>query len=752
MPSPSATPTPVTPPRVPLIDPRTGLIDRAWYMFFVSLLNAAEFVYEGDVGPNPESLIASYDAALQALAQNVETQPLPVDLSAELIKQIEAAGLADYASGLLSQIAEMQKQLEALNLLPPPSQGTVVAVTGTAPVVSSGGIAPNISMAAANTSTDGYLTSTDWNTFNNKAPATSGTSILYGNGSGGFNNVTTGSGVSFVAGVLSATGSGGTITSVTATAPIASSGGFTPNISIDAAYGDTVNPYAAKTANFVLAGPTAGAAAVPAFRALVAADIPVLSYVTSVSGTTGRITSTGGTTPVIDLASGVATPGTTGSSTLVPVITIDTYGRVTSITTAANPQGTVTSVTGTSPVVSSGGATPAISMPAATTSVNGYLTSTDWNTFNNKGSGSVTSVAASVPSFLSIAGSPITTSGTLAISLSGTALPTTSGGTGLTSFTANGVVYASSTSALATSSAFVFNGTGVGMGTSSPVYQVQIYGSGQQTAALTDAGNKGASLLLNTPTVAAGDGGALLIGAGGSGAKPFAAIKGLLTDGGSNTTGDLAFSTRNSTTDTALTERLRLLANGNFGIGTSSAGYKLTVAGTGGAATINLLETGVRSWAIRAGGAATNVFDIADFTAGASRLSISSAGIVTMSAYGAGAATFSAAGVISSVSDETWKTKDGVPVNPDAMIKKLQPGYWYYNEEKSEIFGKERQLGFYAQNVNAAIGSEAAPEPEEGKPWGYYDRSVLAVVVMSLQKALDTIDSLTARVAALEQK
>jgi hypothetical protein len=84
--------------------------------------------------------------------------------------------------------------------------------------------------------------------------------------------------------------------------------------------------------------------------------------VTSVSGTAGRITSTGGNTPVIDLASGVATAGTTGSSALVPVITIDTYGRVTSITTAANPQGTVTSVTGTSPVASSGGATPAISL------------------------------------------------------------------------------------------------------------------------------------------------------------------------------------------------------------------------------------------------------------------------------------------------------------------------------------------------------------------------------------------------------
>jgi hypothetical protein len=46
--------------------------------------------------------------------------------------------------------------------------------------------------------------------------------------------------------------------------------------------------------------------------------------------------------------------------------------------------GTVTSVTGTSPVVSSGGATPAISIPAATTSASGYLTNTDWNTFNGK--------------------------------------------------------------------------------------------------------------------------------------------------------------------------------------------------------------------------------------------------------------------------------------------------------------------------------------------------------------------------------
>jgi len=46
------------------------------------------------------------------------------------------------------------------------------------------------------------------------------------------------------------------------------------------------------------------------------------------------------------------------------------------------------------------------------------------------GGGGVSSVALSVPSFLSVAGSPITSSGTLAVSYSGTALPLANGGTG----------------------------------------------------------------------------------------------------------------------------------------------------------------------------------------------------------------------------------------------------------------------------------------------------------------------------------
>jgi hypothetical protein len=56
-------------------------------------------------------------------------------------------------------------------------------------------------------------------------------------------------------------------------------------------------------------------------------------------------------------------------------------------------------------------------MAAATGSVDGYLTSTDWNTFNNKSNtnGTVTSVAATAGTGISITGSPITASGTLNI-------------------------------------------------------------------------------------------------------------------------------------------------------------------------------------------------------------------------------------------------------------------------------------------------------------------------------------------------
>jgi hypothetical protein len=54
----------------------------------------------------------------------------------------------------------------------------------------------------------------------------------------------------------------------------------TGTISLATAYGDTVNPYASKTANTFLAAPN-GAAGAPTFRTLVAADVPTLNQNTT---------------------------------------------------------------------------------------------------------------------------------------------------------------------------------------------------------------------------------------------------------------------------------------------------------------------------------------------------------------------------------------------------------------------------------------------------------------------------------------
>ena len=377
--------------------------------------------------------------------------------------------------------------------------------------------------------------------------------LLIGNTTGNTltkTTLTAGSGIAITNGggsiSIAATNSG-TVTAVTGTSPVVSSGGATPAISLASGYGDTQNPYASKTANFILGAPN-GVSGVPTFRAVVAADIPTLNQNTTgsaetltntrtlwgqnfngsanVSGSlssvttlslTGAVTSTS-TSPIsfqgnsntgtynqtvvysnqnnttltdtngifiergrlsdspsaevryfvigarggqvqfsVDgtgdtVAAGTMTATTFNGSaaglTSFPTLNQNTTGSAATLTTgrtlaitgdlaytspsfdgstnvtaagtlatvntnvgsftnatltvngkglitaASSGTAPVTSVTATSPVLSSGGATPDISIPAATTSVSGYLTSTDWTTFNSKGSGTVTSVAA----------------------------------------------------------------------------------------------------------------------------------------------------------------------------------------------------------------------------------------------------------------------------------------------------------------------------------------------------------------------
>lgn len=120
----------------------------------------------------------------------------------------------------------------------------------------------------------------------------------------------------------------------------------------------------------------------------------------------------------------------------------------------------------------------------------------------------------------------------------------------------------------------------VGIGTITPRSKVHIYGTGQSTGNITDAGSQDAFLRVSDSGSTAGSGGGIVfasIQSDDTGAVGMAAIKGALVSGDGNTIGDLVFSTRNLTGDTALTERMRLTYNGYLGIATNAPTQRLDV-------------------------------------------------------------------------------------------------------------------------------------------------------------------------------
>lgn len=282
----------------------------------------------------------------------------------------------------------------------------VTAVTATAPVVSSGGLTPVISMAAATTSANGYLTSTDWNTFNGKQPAGS-----YLTNGGALGTPSSGTATNLTGLPLT--------TGVTGLLPVANGGTGTATPSIVAGTNVTVSgTWPNQTVN-ASGGSGGGDVTGPGSST----DNAVARF----DLTTGKIIQNSG---VIINDSGEVTTGVwKGTEVGLP------YGG-TGASTASQARGNILpSYTGNAGKI---------------LAVNTGATDAEWIAAG--GTGTVTNVDVSGGTTgLTTSGGPITTTGT--ITLAGT-LAAANGGTGQSSaFTQYGVTYASTTSVLTTTAA-----------------------------------------------------------------------------------------------------------------------------------------------------------------------------------------------------------------------------------------------------------------------------------------------------------
>ena len=93
-------PTQLTPPRVTVIDERTGAISREWYRFFLSLLNATQTGQDdASLAPDGGGMQASSSAVLETAVEGLQQSLAPaVDLS------------------------NLQADIQALAVAPPPRQ------------------------------------------------------------------------------------------------------------------------------------------------------------------------------------------------------------------------------------------------------------------------------------------------------------------------------------------------------------------------------------------------------------------------------------------------------------------------------------------------------------------------------------------------------------------------------------------------------------------------------------------------------
>ena len=456
--------------RVDFIDPRTGLMSREWYRFFLNLFNLT------GAGNNPTSLDDLQVGPPSGGGESTFGTVTSVDVSGGTTGLTTSGGPITSAgtitlAGTLAVANGGTGATTAAGARTNLGAGTVTSVAATA--------GTGISVTGSPITTSGTLNIT------NTAPdqtvvMTSGTGISV---TGTYPNFTV---------TNTSPSSGGTVTSVTGTSPVVSSGGTTPAISLASGYGDTQNPYASKTANYFLAAPN-GSSGAPTFRAVVAADIPTLNQ-----NTTGTASNVTGTVAIANGGSGQTT-AQTAMNAFAGAVTSGSYlrGNGTNVVMAAiqaadvptlnqNTTGTASNVTGTVAIANGGtGQTTAAAgfnalSPVTTTGdliigngtnsstrlpigANSYVLTSNGTTATWAAStGGVTSFSAGTTGFTPSTGT------TGAVTLAGT-LNVANGGTGLTSLTANYIPYGNGTSAFSSSANFAYNGTYLRVGATTPL-------------------------------------------------------------------------------------------------------------------------------------------------------------------------------------------------------------------------------------------------------------------------------------------
>ena len=234
--------------------------------------------------------------------------------------------------------------------------------SGAAPITYSNGL---IGIGQATTSTNGYLSSADWNTFNNKLSSVDTTSIS-----------------SFSAKVRSL---------FSGTAPITYSNGLigisqattSTNGYLNSTDWNTFNNKLSTTRTITTTSPLQGGGDLSANRTLSITDAAADGTTKGAATFTASDFNAATGVISIDYTNGQSASGTTkGFLTSADWTTFN--NKLSSVDTAniSNFSVKVRSLfSGTAPIIYSNGS---IGITQATTSTNGYLSSTDWNTFNNK--------------------------------------------------------------------------------------------------------------------------------------------------------------------------------------------------------------------------------------------------------------------------------------------------------------------------------------------------------------------------------